>query len=142
LAQAAQRLLQSNQQQAAQQQAQQQAQDPLVQMQQQELQLKQADLERKKQKDMMDAQLKASQQQIEKSRIQAQSVLEAAKTQANLQTQENKQKMQVGVDLVKHISQKEHDKQQQDKQLYAQGLQSAHQHALTEMQNRLNKGNK
>jgi len=142
LAQAAQRLLQSNQQQAAQQQAQQQAQDPLVQMQQQELQLKQADLERKKQKDMMDAQLKASQQQIEKSRIQAQSVLEAAKTQANLQSQENKQKMQVGVDLVKHISQKEHDKQQQDKQLYAQGLQSAHQHALTEMQNRLNKGNK
>jgi len=138
LAQAAQRLLQSNQQQAAQQQAQQQAQDPLVQMQQQELQLKQAELERKKQKDMVDAQLKASQQQIEKSRIQAQTVLDAAKTQANLQSQEMRDKMQLGGDLVKHISQKNNDNKQQNKQLFAQGLQAAHQHAISEEQARLN----
>ena len=143
LAQAAQRLLQNNQQQAAQQQAQQQAQDPLVQMQQQELQLKQAELERKKQKDMVDAQLKASQQQIEKSRIQAQTVLEAAKTQAGLQSQETRDKIQVGADLVKHISQKNQDHQIQNKQLFTQGLRDAHQVAEAE-QARLNakKGNK
>lgn len=143
LAQAAQRLLQNNQQQAAQQQAQQQAQDPLVQMQQQELQLKQAELERKKQKDMVDAQLKASQQQIEKSRIQAQTVLEAAKTQAGLQSQETRDKIQIGADLVKHISQKNQEHQIQNKQLFTQGLRDAHQVAEAE-QARLNakKGNK
>ena len=143
LAQAAQRLLQNNQQQAAQQQAQQQAQDPLVQMQQQELQLKQAELERKKQKDMVDAQLKASQQQIEKSRIQAQTVLEAAKTQAGLQSQETRDKIQIGADLVKHISQKNQEHQTQNKQLFTQGLRDAHQVAEAE-QARLNakKGNK
>jgi len=143
LAQAAQRLLQNNQQQAVQQQAQQQAQDPLVQMQQQELQLKQAELERKKQKDMVDAQLKASQQQIEKSRIQAQTVLEAAKTQAGLQSQETRDKIQIGADLVKHISQKNQDHQIQNKQLFTQGLRDAHQVAEAE-QARLNakKGNK
>jgi hypothetical protein len=143
LAQAAQRLLQNNQQQAAQQQAQQQAQDPLVQMQQQELQLKQAELERKKQKDMVDAQLKASQQQIEKSRIQAQTVLEAAKTQAGLESQETRDKIQIGADLVKHISQKNQEHQIQNKQLFTQGLRDAHQVAEAE-QARLNakKGNK
>ena len=143
LAQAAQRLLQNNQQQAAQQQAQQQAQDPLVQMQQQELQLKQAELERKKQKDMVDAQLKASQQQIEKSRIQAQTVLEAAKTQAGLQSQETRDKIQIGADLVKHISSKDQEHKVQNKQLFTQGLRDAHQVAEAE-QARLNakKGNK
>jgi len=143
LAQAAQRLLQGNQQQAAQQQAQQQAQDPLVQMQQQELQLKQAELERKKQKDMVDAQLKASQQQIEKSRIQAQTVLEAAKTQAGLQSQETRDKIQIGADLVKHISSKDQEHKVQNKQLFTQGLRDAHQVAEAE-QARLNakKGNK
>jgi len=143
LAQAAQRLLQNNQQQAAQQQAAQQAQDPLVQMQQQELQLKQAELERKKQKDMVDAQLKASQQQIEKSRIQAQTVLEAAKTQAGLQSQETRDKIQIGADLVKHISSKDQEHKVQNKQLFTQGLRDAHQVAEAE-QARLNakKGNK
>jgi hypothetical protein len=141
LAQAAQRLLQTNQQQVAQQQAQQQAQDPLVQMQQQELQIKQAELERKKQKDLVDAQLKASQQQIEKSRIQAQTVLDSAKTQAKIKNDELTNKMHLGVELVKEISQKNHQSKQQDKQLFAQGLQAAHQHAESE-QSRLNKGNK
>jgi hypothetical protein len=137
IAQAAQRLLQTNQQQFAQQQAQQQAQDPLVQLQQQELQLKQAELQRKTQKDQVDAQLKASQQQIEKSRIQAQTVLDAAKTQANMKAQETRDKMQMGADLVKHISEKNNEHKMQDKRLFAQGLQTAHQHAESE-QARLN----
>jgi hypothetical protein len=79
LAQAAQQLLQSNQQEVAQQQAQQQAQDPIVQMQQQELQLKQGELERKKQKDAVDAQLKAQQIQIEKERVDNQAQIEGVR---------------------------------------------------------------
>ena len=78
-AQAAQQLLQQNMQQAQQQAAQQQAQDPLIQLQQQELQIKQADLQRKAQKDQVDAQLKAQQQQIERERIAAQQETDGAK---------------------------------------------------------------
>jgi hypothetical protein len=76
LAQAAQQLLQGNQQEMQQQQAQQQAQDPLVQMQQQELMIKQGELERKKQKDAMDAQLKQLQLQIDKERVDNQAQIE------------------------------------------------------------------
>jgi hypothetical protein len=71
-AQAAQRLLMTNQQQAAQEQAQQAAQDPIVQMQMQELQLKQQEIQRKMEKDRVDAQLKQQQLQVEQSRIAAQ----------------------------------------------------------------------
>jgi hypothetical protein len=83
LAQAAQRLLQQNQAEVAQQQAQQTAQDPIVQMQQQELQIKMAEQQRKAQKDQVDAQLKAQQQQIETGRILAQTELEREKMAAN-----------------------------------------------------------
>ena len=76
LAMAAQRLLQNNQAQAAQQQAQQQAQDPIVQMQQAELQIKAGELDRKKQKDAVDAQLKQAQLQIEKERVDNQAQVE------------------------------------------------------------------
>jgi hypothetical protein len=69
LAMAAQRLLQNNQAEVAQQQAQAQAQDPMVQMQQAELQIKSGELERKKQKDATDAQLKQAQLQIDKERV-------------------------------------------------------------------------
>jgi hypothetical protein len=61
-----------NQQEAAQQQAQEAAQDPVVQMQMQELQLKQQEIQRKMQKDMVDAQLKQQQLQVEQARIAAQ----------------------------------------------------------------------
>jgi len=56
VADAAKQLQQIHQQQAAQQQAQQQAQDPLLQIQMQELQIKQQDVQRKAQKDALDAQ--------------------------------------------------------------------------------------
>jgi hypothetical protein len=72
LAQAANQLLQQNKQQAAQQQAQQQAQDPIIQMQQQELQIKAQDQQRKVQKDQTDAQLKMKQLDIEAKRIESQ----------------------------------------------------------------------
>ena len=59
VAQASDKLLQKDQAEAAQQQAQQAAQDPVVQMQQQELQIKAGELQRKMQKDQADLQLKA-----------------------------------------------------------------------------------
>ena len=72
VAQAAQQLLVQNQAAAAQQQAQQQAQDPIIQMQMQEVAIKQAEVQRKAAKDQADLALKAQQQQIELERIASQ----------------------------------------------------------------------
>ena len=73
---AAQQLLQQNQQeaaaQAAQQQAQQQAQDPVIQMQAKELELKQAEEQRKAAKDQADIQEAAERLAIERERIASQ----------------------------------------------------------------------
>jgi len=117
LAQASQRLLQQNQAQAAQQQAQQQAQDPLVQMQQQELQIKQAEQQRKAQKDQTDAQLKMEQIKVERSRIAAQTAMEAVKSQSQKESAETIEKMKMGIDMVKHISEKGKAHELQNKQL-------------------------
>jgi hypothetical protein len=114
LAQAAQRLLAQNQQQAAQQQAQQQAQDPLVQMQMQELQLKQQDLQRKSQKDQADIALKQSQQQIEKLRIASQEQMSRKKDMTSL----------LG-DAVKQQAEQAHEKAIQQRDLMADGLKTA-----------------
>ena len=95
LAQAAQQLLQQNQQQAAQQQAQQQMQDPIIQMQQQELQLKAQDLQRKTQKDQVDAALK--EQQLKNDML---------KTAAQMSATKQQNTMSLGVDVMKHLSDK------------------------------------
>jgi len=87
-AQAAQQMLQQNQQQAQQQKNQQMAQDPLIQMQMQELQLKMQDLQRKVAKDQADVQLKNQQQQIERERIQAQQESEGFRTMASMADKE------------------------------------------------------
>jgi hypothetical protein len=115
LAQAAQQLLQKNGQEMAAQQAQQQAQDPLIQMQQQELQIKQAEQQRKVQKDQMDAQLRMQQQQIERDRISTQAEMEARKLAANqkmdalktaaaMRDEREKEMMRLGVDVMKQLS--------------------------------------
>lgn len=75
----AEKLFQKSQAEMAQQQAQAQMQNPLTQIQMQELQIKQGDLERKKQKDIMDAAAKADQIEIERLRIEKQSETEGAK---------------------------------------------------------------
>ena len=69
---AASKLLQKNQAEVAAQQAQQAAADPIVQMQQQELQLKAKEVDLKEKKLTMDAATKADQLDIERSRIEAQ----------------------------------------------------------------------
>jgi hypothetical protein len=118
LAQAAQQLLQKNMQQAQQAKAQQQAQDPIVQMQMQELQLKAEENKRKVAKDQADAALKASQQQIERDRIQAQTAtddkrikMDAMKTAAQMQNASKQDMMHMGVDILKQLSNKSHEEQ-------------------------------
>jgi hypothetical protein len=101
LAQAAQQLLQQNQAQAAQQAAQQAQQDPMVQMQQQELQLKMGELERKKQKDLTDAALK--EQQIKNDML---------KTAVSISTQKEQHKIDKGVEVLKQLSSQNHEHRQ------------------------------
>jgi hypothetical protein len=73
VADAGKQLTQIHQTQAAQQQAQQQAQDPLFQLQQQELQVKMQDVQRKAQKDQADVALDEKKLQLEALKIAAQS---------------------------------------------------------------------
>ena len=81
-AQASQQLLQQHQQEAQQQQAQQQMQDPVIQMQMQELAIKQAEQKRKADKDAADIMLRGQQLQIEKERIEAQQEIAGAQITA------------------------------------------------------------
>ena len=83
VAQASAQVLQANTSEAQQAQNQQMAQDPLVQIQQQEIQIKGAEQQRKQQKDQTDAQLKASQQQIERERIQTQKEIDMTRIQTD-----------------------------------------------------------
>ena len=87
VAQAAQQLLQKNQGEMAQQQAAQQAQDPLIQMQQQELAIKKQDADRKAKKDMADAAAKADDLELRKTQEDNRVELEGAK---------------LGIDIAKH----------------------------------------
>ena len=98
---ASQKLLQSNQAMVAQAQAQQAAQDPIVQMQQQELQLKAAEVQRKAQKDQIDAQLKAQQIQTEQMRIQTQAEIDGARLGAQIAREQTEQQFREGVEAVK-----------------------------------------
>ena len=132
LAQAAQQLLQSNQQQAAAQQAAQQAQDPLVQMQQQELQIKQAEQQRKVQKDQADIALKQQQQQIERECIATQAHTSASqqrmdglKTAAQLMANKKEHLVDTSVDVLKHLSDQHANHTAQEQEHLHQTLQQA-----------------
>ena len=121
LAQAAQRLLAQNKGQAQQQQAQQQAQDPIIQMQQQELQLKQQEQQRKAAKDQADNQLDMQRLQLEQKRIETQAQTAAAqqkndllKSAAQMSATRKQNLMNTGVDVLKHMSDQSHSNGQQD----------------------------
>ena len=108
LAEAATRLLQQNQSQIAQQQAQQQAQDPIIQMQQQELQLKAQEQQRKESKDMADVALKQEQLTLEKQKIEAdikknddKLKFDSLKAAATMRNDKEKMVAAAGVDLLK-----------------------------------------
>ena len=112
VAQASQQLLQQAQQQAAQQQAQQQAMDPVLQMQQQELQLRMEDLKLKQQKQQIDAAAKADQIRVEESRIEAQKEIaamqvgaQAAAARDKADKQQQTEGVRLGLDAAKHKAQ-------------------------------------
>ena len=118
LAQAAKQLLQKNMQEAQQAQQQQQAQDPIVQMQMQELQLKAQDNKRKAEKDKADVALKQAQQEIERQRIASQVStddkrikMDAMKVAAQMQETRQSNMASMGVDVLKHLSNKSHEEQ-------------------------------
>lgn len=118
LAQAAQQLLQKNTQEAQQAQAQQQAQDPIIQMQMQELQLKAEENKRKAAKDQADNAIKAAQLQVERDRIRSQAdtddkriKIDAVKTAAQMSADKEGRMIDRGVDILKQLSNKSHEEQ-------------------------------
>jgi len=93
VAEAGKQLTQQHQQEAAQQQAQQQAQDPVIQMQQQELQIKAQEVQRKSQKDASDTQIKQEEQKRKATKDRADITLEEQRLEL--------EKLEVGIDAKK-----------------------------------------
>ena len=126
LAQAAQQVMQQNQAQVAQAQAQQQAQDPVLQMQQQELQIKaavnqikQEDLKLKAAKLAADSALNADKLKLEEKKISGNLQLEAMKVgmqtknnEAQLAAQQQRDGVRMGIDVAKSRDQIHNQRQQ------------------------------
>ena len=107
---AAQQVLQKNKSEAAQKQAQQAAQDPIVQMQQKELEIKQQDVQLKQQKMAIDAAAKADQLDIERERIAAQERIaglqvgvKVATSQRELSARQQSEGMRMGIETGKEL---------------------------------------
>ena len=86
-------LTQSHIQQAAQQQAEQKAQDPIVQMQQAELQIKAQEVERKAKKDQADATIQAEKLKLDRAEVQIKAEKENVKLEADKVDKDNKMEM-------------------------------------------------
>lgn len=112
VAQAAQQLLQKDQGEMAQQKAQQMQQDPLIQMQQKELQIKEQEVQRKAQKDVMDAAAKEDELELRRLQEQNRVEIEGAKIGVDIKkhhlAEQNKSEaegVRIGVDIAKHREQ-------------------------------------
>ena len=119
LAQAANQVMQQGQAAAAQQQAQQQQQDPVVQMQQQDLAIRQQEVQIKAQKAQTDARLAVAKMALEKQKAQESSQLAAMKVGVQVQSeklrnssQEKLAGLQTGVDIAKHHNEMDLQKRQ------------------------------
>ena len=111
VAQASTQLLQQNQQAAAQQQAQEMAEDPIVQMQKEELAIKSGDLQRKVLKDKQDAEFRARQLAIEEQRTMGQLEIEgtklgmnAAKEKDKLQSSQELEGTRLGIEMMDKVA--------------------------------------
>jgi hypothetical protein len=111
VAQASTQLLQQNQQAAAQQQAQEMAEDPIIQMQKQELEIKSGDLQRKVMKDKQDAEFRARQLAIEEQRTMGQLEIEgtklgmnAAKEKDKLQASQELEGTRMGIEMMDKVA--------------------------------------
>ena len=115
-AQAAEQLLQLNQKEVAQQQAQQQAQDPLIQMQQQELAIKEKEVSIKEQKTLADIEIEKARLILDKEKMDSQERIEGAKLGAKSAFDKDKLEAELnsrGVELGLKLSEQE---QEQDTQ--------------------------
>ena len=122
LAQAAPQVLAESQASVAQQQAQQNAQDPLIQMQQKELQIKESEVQRKSKKDMMDAAAKADEIRIKEEALKAKQEtdgmrigVEIQKNKDQLHKTQETEGMRIGVDIAKHKADMQTRRQQNNK---------------------------
>ena len=109
-AQAAAKLLQKDIAEAQAQQAAQQMQDPLIQMQMQDLQIKQAEVERKKQKDIIEAAAKEDALRLREMEIAGRQELEAAKLGVDIskhKAQMEGEGVRIGVDIAKTQAQEQ-----------------------------------
>jgi hypothetical protein len=111
---AAQQLLQKNQAEAQQQQAQQMAQDPIIQMQQQELEIKKGELELKRQKLQIDAAEKQDRLELEQMRIESQEEIaglqvgaKLATSKADLEAKQEEAGLRMGIDIAREATQSE-----------------------------------
>ena len=118
-AQAAQQLLQQHTQEAQAAQAAQQQQDPLVQLQQQEMQVKQMDIQRKIEKDKSDAQVQQQKIALDNRKLDAQTqitgaqvVTKAQNDAASLAAKTKLDAIKVAADITKHSTGLHHQQQQ------------------------------
>ena len=84
-------------------QAQQAAQDPIVQMQQAELAIKQAEVQRKAKKDFVDAALENERIEADKAIAGAKLGVDLAKNEKNLTEQQKKEGIKLGLEIAKNI---------------------------------------
>ena len=111
VAQASQQLLQKNQAAAAQQVAQQQAEDPIIQMQREELQIKSQDAQRKAAKDQADIALENRRLDLEEQRMQINAELDANKAGAKMAYDKDKLDRDSEIRATKMGIDMAHDKQ-------------------------------
>ena len=95
VAKAGKQLTQAHMQQAAQKQAQQKAQDPIIQMQQAELQIKAKEVERKAKKDQADAMLKAEKLKLDEQEVQIAAEKSNVQLEIDKRDKDNKMDMEI-----------------------------------------------
>jgi len=151
-AQASQQLLQQHQQEDQQQKNQQQMQDPVVQMQMQELALKQAEQQRKAQKDMADAQLKTQQLQadhdlkmqqldVEQQNKAAEQAFKAEQLRLDERRIDAQQETAGATLAMKHLSEQHRLEKEQETEGFRQGMQvmqKRHEANRQDMQRQMN----
>jgi hypothetical protein len=127
VAQASSQLLQKHQQEQAQQQAQQQAEDPIIQMQKQELEIKSQDQQRRAAKDQADIALENRRLDIEEQRTQGQLEIEGTKMGIKMEhdktTLDRKSELdatKIGIDMEDKVTQRRISKAQIAAQVLSQ----------------------
>jgi len=123
VAQAAAKLLQKNTSENQQKQAQEQAKDPLIQMQQQELKIKESDVQRKAKKDSDDAAAKQAELQLKTQMMQSQQQLKMQELQAKQQLDSAK----LSIEVARGVDQSGHQSQQRTNDFTKHREQLAHQ---------------